>query len=239
VNTRASARPSLGSISLDALLSVHSDDLLGPAREPRDDSDEIGFSVYSRPGNETIVTLSQTCDLRTVFNRCREIEAAILDNGDPRVTFTRDEQEGAYRLDQFGRTHVRSVCNVCAELAAPSYALALNLVKDTVRTAHESAGPITAYQLFSDRTTDLLGPAREHLTDSEPDGFSVLLLPNGAVIVTLLPACDLCEVLLECRAIIGHLLEWDNEDFEFTRDHDQAPRRLAQYAQGRTPDEVG
>jgi hypothetical protein len=124
VSIRVSARLSLGSISLDALLSVQSDDLLGPAREPRDDSDEIGFSVYSRPDNETIITLSETCDLRTVFNRCREIEAAILDNGDPRVTFTRDENEGAYRLAQFGRTHLRSVCNVCAELLLVRNAMA-------------------------------------------------------------------------------------------------------------------
>jgi len=51
------------------------------------------------PHSDVIVTLLDTCDCGSCStDRCREIAAAVLDNGDDLITFTRDQSQAARRL---------------------------------------------------------------------------------------------------------------------------------------------
>jgi hypothetical protein len=74
--------------------------LLGPARTPTDDHDEIGFRVTYLPNGETIVTLTETCGLNTVHDLCQLITDACL-NGNEDIDFTRDPTEADTRLSTF------------------------------------------------------------------------------------------------------------------------------------------
>jgi hypothetical protein len=230
--TIQAAQRRIARITLGALLSVQGDEKLGVAREPTDDTDEIGFTLTVLPDSDVIVTLLDTCDLRIVFNRCREIAAAVLDNGDDLITFTRDQTAATRRLDLFARQDPRHRRRLTASAAGQDlyYVLDLDAAKQDVITAQRSRSKITVYELLSERTTALLGPARQRIERSEPAGFRVTYIPNGEVIVTLLDTCDLCEVLLNCREIVGQLLEWDNDTVTFTRNPTEATERLADFS---------
>ena len=76
--------------------------LLGPARELPGDHDEVGFRVTLLPSGETIVTLTDTCDLDTVHSACQLIIDACL-TGDRDIDFTRDPTEADTRLRTFGQ----------------------------------------------------------------------------------------------------------------------------------------
>ena len=76
------------------------DIILGPARQPTSDHDEIGFRVTFLPNGEIIVTLTDTCRLNTVHDLCHLIANACLD-GDDDVDFTRDPTEADTRLHSF------------------------------------------------------------------------------------------------------------------------------------------
>jgi hypothetical protein len=161
-------------LSLGALLGVRSDEELGVARESTDDTDEVGFTVTVLPDGEVIVTLLDTCDLRIVFERCREIAAAVLDNGDDMITFTRDQSEAARRLERFARLDPRRRRRRLTAGAAGrdlNDVLDLDVAKRDVIAAQRSRGNITVSELFRARTTQLLGPARQRTGHGEPDGF--------------------------------------------------------------------
>ena len=95
------AKAYIAHITLPALLGAQSDELLGVAREPIDGDDEIGFSVDSLSGGAVVVTLLETCDLSMVWDWCSEIADAILDQGDDRINFTRQDGETIGRLAEF------------------------------------------------------------------------------------------------------------------------------------------
>jgi hypothetical protein len=76
------------------------DHLLGPARQPISDHDEVGFRVTCLPNGEIIVTLTETCGLNTVHDLCHLITDACLDSDDD-IDFTRDPTEADTRLRTF------------------------------------------------------------------------------------------------------------------------------------------
>jgi hypothetical protein len=226
MTTQSSNSSRIAHITLGALLSVRSDEDLGAARAPTGDTDEIGFTVTALPDSDTIVTLLDTCDLRIVFERCREIAAAVLDHGDDLITFTRDQSEAASRLARFARQDIhRRRRTTGADGQDLQYVLDLDAAKQDVLTAQRSRGRITVYELLNARTTALLGPARHRSDRSEPDGFRGTYVPNGEVIVTLLGTYDLC-----CREIVGQILEWGNDTIIFTRNPTEATEQLANYS---------
>jgi len=81
-------------------LRQRSDRLLGPARQPTNVHDEVGFRVTYLPNGEIIVTLTGTCGLNTVHDLCHLIVDACLD-GDDDIDFTRDPTEANTRLQTF------------------------------------------------------------------------------------------------------------------------------------------
>lgn len=83
-------------------LHARSDYLLGPDRETTDDHDEVGFRVTWLPSGETVVTLTETCNLATVHDLCHLIAQACL-AGDEDINFTRDPTEADTRLHSFGQ----------------------------------------------------------------------------------------------------------------------------------------
>jgi len=89
-----------------ALLRAESVALLGPTREGDDDAAGfLEFKVNLFPSGETIVTLSDTCDLAAVHDLCDRIRYVILYDNDGRdfpVEFTRDATEADRRVASFG-----------------------------------------------------------------------------------------------------------------------------------------
>jgi hypothetical protein len=211
-------RPYIGNIGISALLGVQSDELLGPAREPTDDDDWIGFSVDSIPGGNVTVTLWDACDLTMVFSSCREIGDAILDQGDDRITFTRDDGKAVGRLAEFramkaGLPKPRGRCRVDLDLTNH---IDPTLARKQVIKAQSGLGMrITVYDLLRAHTDALLGPAPR--SDDDTADYRVTYLPNGELMVTLVDNCDLVGVLTASRLITQELLSPDTGWVSFTR----------------------
>ena len=92
--------------SVAALLRAESVELLGPTSAGHDDAAGfVEFKVNLFPSGETIVTLSETCDLAAVHDLCDRIRYDILYGDDGRgfpVEFTRDATEADRRVASFG-----------------------------------------------------------------------------------------------------------------------------------------
>jgi hypothetical protein len=93
-------------LSVAQLLRAESVALLGPTGEGHDDAAGFQeFTVNIFPNGEILVTLSGTCDLADVHDRCDWIRQVILYGEDGRgfpVEFTRDATEADRRVASFG-----------------------------------------------------------------------------------------------------------------------------------------
>jgi len=89
-----------------ALLRAESVELLGPTKQgPDDEAGFLEFKVNMLPSGETVVTLSDNCDLPAVHDLCDRIRYVILYDQDGRgfpVEFTRDATEADRRVASFG-----------------------------------------------------------------------------------------------------------------------------------------
>lgn len=214
---------SIGHITLRALLGVHSDELVGTAREPTDD-DQVGFAVDRLRHGGTIVTMQAACDLSFVLARCRQVANTILDQGDDAVSFTRDQGRVASRLAELDalrgrwrpvRPHGPAGLDLrhCQDPAS---------AKQEVLTAQQAIGRISVANLVRAQSTALLGPSRKTNPDLDPRTFTVAELPNNEIIVTLPDNRDLGDVLFACTDIVGDMLESHTGRIIYTREQTTA-----------------
>jgi hypothetical protein len=81
------------------------------------------------------------------------------------------------------------------------------------------------------RSDDLYGPARFTVDDHDERGFRFTALPNGEMILTLLPAVGLADVYQWCFDIIQEC--WDEcPELDVTRDQEEANRRITSFGHG-------
>ena len=76
------------------------------------------------------------------------------------------------------------------------------------------------------------GPARFRDSDQDERGFRFTALPNGEMILTLLPTVDRADVSQWCFDIIEACWSGEFPDLDVTRDQEEANRRIKNFGHG-------